>query len=293
MKQFYDDLRDYHSSGRGVEVQQAEWQSVRAAILHEKSNEVHFRETQSNALVLTLDGTKSHITRMEGIDDHSPSKTGEVCFIPKGAEAYLSWQNHDQFQKSVLFEFDQSMFKLYAPEVLSEKFEKGNLIPKNFMPCADLEYLIRIFGKEISTTENRGLLFVESAIRLIAIQISKVAWSHPATPERDRFRKDARATRAIEFIEEHFTRDISLLEIGAAAGLSVTQLTQVFEQATGQTPYAYVISRRLQQAVHLLRSSNTPIAHIAIDVGFADQAHLTRTFQRRIGKTPKTVRAEG
>jgi AraC family transcriptional regulator len=58
------------------------------------------------------------------------------------------------------------------------------------------------------------------------------------------------------------------------------------------TPYSYVINRRLRQAVHLLRSTDTPIAQVALDAGFADQQHLTRMVRARLRKTPKQVRDE-
>lgn len=293
MKKSYGDLRDYHTKGPGIEVEELEWPAVRAAILLEESNDVHFKRTKRNALVLTLNGSASHMTKMEGIDDDTPSKPGEICFIPENMEVQVAWKNHDFLQKTVLLDFDISMFTTYAPEVVSANFEKGHLVPQNFKSCVDLEYPMRILGQEVASNGQRGRIFAESAIRLVAIQVAKAAWTHPSASANDQPRPDARARRAIEYIEAHYGRDISLLEIGAAAGLSVTQLTQVFRQTTGETPYSYVISRRLRQAVHLLRYSDLSIAHIALDVGFADQAHLTRTFQRRYGKTPKLVRNLG
>jgi AraC-like DNA-binding protein len=290
MKQSYKKLRDYHSEGSGIRVEEVEWCSVRAAILHEASNDVHFTKTERSALVLTLDGTIKHFTKMEGVFDNTASNPGEICFIPKDVDVRLSWENHCELQDSIVLDFDTSLFAAYAPELLSGNFEQGHLIPKNFERCTDLEYLMRVLGQEVASQGKRGLIFAESAIRLVAIQIAKSAWTHPAALTNDRTRTDARARRAIDFIETNYGSDVSLLEIGTAAGLSVTQLTQVFLQATGETPYAYVISRRLKQAVHLLRNSDLPIAHIALDVGFADQAHLTRTFQRRFSKTPKMVR---
>ena len=293
MKQSYEDLQGYHKQGHGITAKEVEWPAVRAALLSEESNEIVFTKTKRSALVLTLDGSASHMTRMEGIQDETPSKPGEICFIPENAEVHLAWKNHIHLQKSIILEFETSMFSFYAPEMFTSSFENGHLLPTNFKSCPELEYLLRIIGQEVVSNGERGQLFIQSAIRLVAIQIALASWTRPATPSAVRHRPDTRVCRALEFIEAHLTRDISLLEIGAAAGLSIAQLTHVFQQATGETPYAYVMSRRLQQAAHLLRSSDLPIAHIALDVGFADQAHLTRTFQRRFGRTPKLVRDQG
>ena len=227
---------------------------------------------------------------MEGIIDDTSSKPGEICFIPENAEVHVAWENHDDLQKTILLDFDTKMFSHYAPEVISPNFENGHLIPQNFRLCRELEYLLRIIGQEVASDRGNGQIFAESAIRLVAIQVAKSAWTKPTSLKSVQPQPDIRTCRAIEFIEAHFSRDISLLEIGVAAGLSPTQLTHLFQKTTGKTPYSYVISRRLRQAVHLLRHTNLPIAHIALEVGFADQAHLTRTFQRRLGKTPKLVR---
>lgn len=290
MKQSYEDLRQYHSHGEGILTKEVEWPSIRAAILSEKSNDVHFTKTNRSALVLTLDGSSSHFTKMADIEDNSATHPGDICFIPAGIDIHLAWTNHASHQKTILLDFDTSIFSTYAPEVLSSGFCEGHLLPSNFKPCADLEYLVRILGQEVESKGARGQLFAQSAIRLVALQVATSAWTTPMATPKNRPMSDARTCRAIEFIEAHYCRDVTLLEIAAAAGLSATQLTQAFQQATGETPYAYVISRRLRQAVHLLRHSNTPIAHIAIDVGFADQAHMTRTFQRKLGATPKGIR---
>jgi AraC family transcriptional regulator len=96
--------------------------------------------------------------------------------------------------------------------------------------------------------------------------------------------------RALDFIEANFAEDLSLVSIAAAAGLSQTHLTGMFRRETGMTPYSYVIGRRLRHAVHLLRSSDMPIAQVALEAGFADQQHLTRMVRARLRRTPKEVR---
>jgi AraC family transcriptional regulator len=65
-----------------------------------------------------------------------------------------------------------------------------------------------------------------------------------------------------------------------------------FRAATGAPPYAYVLSRRPQHARELLLKSDRPISAIALDVGFANQSHLTATFQRTFGVAPASFRKE-
>ncbi len=74
---------------------------------------------------------------------------------------------------------------------------------------------------------------------------------------------------------------------GAAAelGASPTRLTRAFVAAFGITPHAYVIARRLDAARDRILEGQS-LAAVAADVGFFDQAHLTRRFKRFLGVTP-------
>jgi AraC family transcriptional regulator len=293
MKREFRTIRDYHLSARRIQVETRDWRSLRASILIEDSNDVAFAATAANGIVMTVDGSARHLTRMDGIDDETPSRPGEICLIPAGVQVHLAWQNHARLQESFMLEFDKALFETYAPEVVTGRFSEGHLVPANFARRPELESLTRIIAREVSPDRARGRIFAEAAIRLLAIEIAASAWSTPARPLAGRAGHDARVHRAIDFIEAHFTRDISLVEISAAANLSPTHLTEVFRRQTGTTPYSYVIDRRLTHAVHLLRATDLPISHVALDAGFADQQHLTRMLRARHNRTPRQVRQAG
>lgn len=93
-----------------------------------------------------------------------------------------------------------------------------------------------------------------------------------------------------EYIDAHLAAPLSLQELAAVVQLSPSYFARCFAQAMGQTPYQYVLERRLAQAMTLLTSTDNPIAGIARDVGFASQSHLTATFRRLVGCTPKAFR---
>lgn len=52
------------------------------------------------------------------------------------------------------------------------------------------------------------------------------------------------------------------------------------------TPYQWLVSQRIDRARTLLRTSNAPLAEVAIACGFADQSHFTRVFASIVGATP-------
>ena len=97
-------------------------------------------------------------------------------------------------------------------------------------------------------------------------------------------------TRAAEFIAENCTRALKLEDICEAAELSASHLIRAFKQRYGMTPHAYLINRRIQYSRAQLRRGRL-IADVALDAGFADQAHLQRTFKRLVAATPGQYRS--
>lgn len=79
---------------------------------------------------------------------------------------------------------------------------------------------------------------------------------------------------------------ISLADLATASGLSRYQVLRAFSRATGMTPHAYQMQRRLLRARQLIRQG-LPLVQAAMASGFADQSHMTRLFVRTYGVSPQ------
>jgi AraC-like DNA-binding protein len=95
----------------------------------------------------------------------------------------------------------------------------------------------------------------------------------------------AAVRRARAHLSERWNERVALAELSAVAGLSRFELARRFRQQTGLTPHAFQTNVRIATARTMLRAGETP-ARVAADCGFADQAHLTRTFKRAVGVPP-------
>ena len=93
-------------------------------------------------------------------------------------------------------------------------------------------------------------------------------------------------------IDEHIEHPIHVAELAGLAKLSSGYFSNAFKTSLGETPHAYVISRRLAQAKHLMRSSDKPLCEIAMDCGFSDQAHMCRQFRKGTGSSPNAWRRD-
>ena len=88
-----------------------------------------------------------------------------------------------------------------------------------------------------------------------------------------------------DYMHSHFADDIALEDLATVAGYSPFYLSRMFRRTTGLPPHKYLNQIRVHRARDLLHAGLT-IADVAVDVGFADQSHLTRWFKRVMGVTP-------
>jgi AraC family transcriptional regulator len=96
--------------------------------------------------------------------------------------------------------------------------------------------------------------------------------------------------RLVDYIEEHLAERITGEDLATLIDVSVGQLFRAFKASVGIPPLQYVLSRRLELACSLLRTSREPLSQIALTAGFCDQSHLCRVFRRVLGVTPATWR---
>ncbi|WP_159587853.1 helix-turn-helix domain-containing protein [Chelativorans xinjiangense] len=98
--------------------------------------------------------------------------------------------------------------------------------------------------------------------------------------------------RVTRFIEENCARNIRLQEMADLAGLSPSYFSQAFKASTGLPPHRFQLRKRVECAKAMLVEGGISLTDIAVDVGFSDQAHLTRVFQRFTGSTPAAWQRE-
>ncbi|WP_312952411.1 AraC family transcriptional regulator [Superficieibacter sp.] len=91
--------------------------------------------------------------------------------------------------------------------------------------------------------------------------------------------------RVREILHERMADDIGLDELSRLAGIDRFRLSRQFSKAFGQTPHAYLVRLRLRSARALLSHGVEPV-QVALQVGFADQSHLGRWFQRAYRMSP-------
>jgi AraC family transcriptional regulator len=95
-----------------------------------------------------------------------------------------------------------------------------------------------------------------------------------------------RLKRVLEYIDNHLSSKIYLVDLATVAGLSHMHFASQFRVAMGLSPHEYLLRQRIRRAEELLVRTTTPIVEIALTVGFQSQAHFTTVFKRFMGHAP-------
>ena len=97
--------------------------------------------------------------------------------------------------------------------------------------------------------------------------------------------------RAKDLADARYAEALDVEEMARAAGLSRAHFSREFRRAFGTSPHAYLLTRRLERAAALLRTTDRSVAEICMDVGLKSVGSFTTSFGRTFGKTPLEYRA--
>lgn len=108
-------------------------------------------------------------------------------------------------------------------------------------------------------------------------------------PESSANRKN-RNTESLQkvraFMQEHLTSHLTVEQIAAGCGMSVSMLKRLFREQTGQGVMAYLNDLRMTEAMRLIRTSTLNLAEISERLGFSSQFYFSRAFRNHVGISP-------
>jgi AraC-like DNA-binding protein len=97
--------------------------------------------------------------------------------------------------------------------------------------------------------------------------------------------------RARDLVDSHYADRLDVDDLARAAGLSRAHFSREFRRAFGESPHAYLLTRRLERAAALLRSTDRSVASICFSVGLRSVGSFTSSFTRTYGMTPTAYRS--
>ena len=97
--------------------------------------------------------------------------------------------------------------------------------------------------------------------------------------------------RAKDLADARYAEPLDVAALARAAGLSQAHFSREFRRAFGESPHAYLLTRRLERAAALLRTTDQSVADICLSVGLQSLGSFTTSFTRTYGVSPTAYRA--
>jgi AraC-like DNA-binding protein len=101
----------------------------------------------------------------------------------------------------------------------------------------------------------------------------------------------AHLRRARDLIDREYARPLDVAELARAALMSTAHFSRQFRAAYGETPYAYLMTRRVERAKALLRRGDISVTEACMEVGCTSLGSFSARFAQLVGETPTAYRA--
>jgi AraC-like DNA-binding protein len=97
--------------------------------------------------------------------------------------------------------------------------------------------------------------------------------------------------KAKDLADARYFERVGVDDMARAAGLSRAHFSREFRRAFGESPHGYLLTRRLERAAALLRTTDRSVADVCFSVGLQSVGSFTTSFTRTFGASPTAYRA--
>ncbi|NOK17528.1 AraC family transcriptional regulator [Corallococcus carmarthensis] len=218
------------------------------------------------------------------------SRNGRVLLTPGSlllGEQHASFccgHEHGVGDRCVAFHFEPALMEEVARDlsgVTRTDFPMHRLPP--------LQRLAPLIADAQSLAEQPGSRGAEElALRMAGAALSGLHEGR-ARPVTDR--EERRMGDAVQFMEARIEEPLSLGMLAEELGMGRHHFLRTFRKVVGESPYSYILGRRLTLAAERLRTDRERISDVAFACGFGDLSEFVRRFRSRFGVTPSAYRA--
>jgi len=210
-----------------------------------------------------------------------------AVYVPPGMPMWTTSGATHRFSHLNLHMHRDRLLRYLAPSVGNSAAMTALRNPVEMQDTGAIETLAHLVVDEVSNP-SKHQIFGESLVGSIVSGLLDI-------PERGAEQVNGRLTQAqmnklIARVDRFSDCRLTVAEMAETVGLSESWFSNVFKQTTGKTPLQWQLAKRIDHAKTLLTESELPVADIAAQLGFSDQAHLTKVFRQIVGNTPAAWR---
>jgi len=220
------------------------------------------------------------------LDDRQQTvRAGEIVLIP--SETLHGGQPKTCVYECLVFDLYALLGKIDSLKPQLRPFLNMEIIPENYFTNnhTPVSCIFEIFSQN---TESPC-----KALETLSAICGLFAW----LIKEKRYRKTQNVGRrsveikpVLEYIETHYSEDLSLETLAGVAGMNARYFCKIFYSATKNTPMNYVNQYRIEHASFLLDTTDLSITEIATNCGFYDSSYFTKVFKKFKNTTPKQFR---
>lgn len=210
-----------------------------------------------------------------------------AIYVPAGMPLWTQFTAVHRFSHLDLHVHGDRLLRFLMPSLGSSAARAVLRRPVEIQDVSAIETLANLLVNELFHPAKHAI-YAESLVGTIAAALLDI-------PIEDDGNANGRLTQAqmnklVARFDAHGNGRMSVAEMAATVGLSESWFTTVFKQTSGKTPLQWQLARRIETAQRLLTESDISVADIAAQLGFSDQAHLTKAFRHVAGETPAAWR---
>lgn len=201
-----------------------------------------------------------------------------------------------RYESQMEFPGSHSVLAIFVPSAYLKRMlaeiGAGEAAPFHSERNDRVAQLMLMLEAEVRMPGFASEMMVDGLMRAIAAIISRSDGGDAGQTHERIYLSPPRLARVIDFVETHLDEEISLGDMAEVAGLSPFHFSRVFKLATGETPYQFIGSRRLERARNLLVKTEMPLAELALNCGYSSQSHFTAAFTQSVGLSPGRYRKQ-
>ncbi|MCI9867186.1 helix-turn-helix transcriptional regulator [Rhizobium skierniewicense] len=211
-----------------------------------------------------------------------------AIYVPAGVPLWTSFTSFHRFSHVDIHLHKDRMLKYLAPSVGTSVALSALRRPVEIQDAKAVETLASLLVDELSTPTKHAA-YAESLVGSIIANLLDLQEGETDDQANARLTQ-AQMNKLISTVNTRANYRMTVSEMAETVGLSESWFANVFKQTTGKTPLQWQLSRRVGLAQSMLAESDLSVAAIAAQLGFSDQAHLTKTFRQVAGETPAAWR---
>src|SRR5882757_11019731 len=244
-------------------------------------------EPMTHHVVMAYNGAVQRMERRSGrFASTGTFRPGVVTIIPEGSSS--RWD----IPKPV------DVVQLYLPHTMIERVAREadtatptDLLERTAHPDPTTSRLLLSAADSLEGNGALDSLFRHQLVELLATRILAAHSGSPTSFQPTTGGLAPKALlRAIERLRSDSDADVSLSALALDAGLSRFHFCRAFKESTGLSPHAWLRQYRLEQAMNMLRDTDTSVVSVAAALGYASQTAFAAAFRKLTGEAPSDWR---